>query len=359
MGPSDTSRQHHRPTLILIAIIMSALAACSGSNQCTPGASIACACPDGRAGAQSCNTDGTFAPCVCASAAAAPPPSPAPPPVVPAAQPPPAGLVWAPLERTWTRLHLDTGCDADAYGSMTTQPTWEWATPGGTVTLQVRVQERDATEEDGPLMSERTIELIAEWPGSGEPRVLGTWGPLLDGTCAERQAQVVYAGRRVDGLMLVSMENLPQRSQTFMPLPGRSRRYIYDWNAQTNAPRQLATWEGLTLDAPNVFRLRAAGSAPRTEATAVLSQRAEPRAAASAPAPSSSAGTPASREACYRACRDEALPLGSSRANACALYMPGPNSQTEVTYAALGCAEVDRRCSSQCQCRLINPDRCE
>lgn len=36
--------------------------------QCTPGAAVACACPDGRSGAQICQANGAFAPCACMGA---------------------------------------------------------------------------------------------------------------------------------------------------------------------------------------------------------------------------------------------------------------------------------------------------
>lgn len=38
----------------------------AGAGACTPGVSVACECPDGRIGAQSCNLDGLgFSPCAC------------------------------------------------------------------------------------------------------------------------------------------------------------------------------------------------------------------------------------------------------------------------------------------------------
>ncbi len=41
---------------------------CSGDDQaCTPGASVACSCPNGNDGAQTCNEDGTFDACQCDS----------------------------------------------------------------------------------------------------------------------------------------------------------------------------------------------------------------------------------------------------------------------------------------------------
>ena len=37
----------------------------AGPPRCVRGASAACGCPDGRRGAQVCQSDGTFAPCRC------------------------------------------------------------------------------------------------------------------------------------------------------------------------------------------------------------------------------------------------------------------------------------------------------
>ncbi len=49
----------------LLAICFSLNAACDGSNECTKGESVGCACPDGSEGAQVCLEDGTFDECVC------------------------------------------------------------------------------------------------------------------------------------------------------------------------------------------------------------------------------------------------------------------------------------------------------
>lgn len=47
-------------------MVMLACAGCDGGpSACTPGMSIACACSDGRTGAQVCNADGTFGICMC------------------------------------------------------------------------------------------------------------------------------------------------------------------------------------------------------------------------------------------------------------------------------------------------------
>jgi hypothetical protein len=50
-------------TLFLVAVALAS--ACSSSNICTPGQSIACACVGGGTGAQVCQTNGTYAACDC------------------------------------------------------------------------------------------------------------------------------------------------------------------------------------------------------------------------------------------------------------------------------------------------------
>jgi hypothetical protein len=50
----------------VLAIVLAFAAGCFGCGaRCVPGASAACACTDGRMGAQICGEDGRFAPCVC------------------------------------------------------------------------------------------------------------------------------------------------------------------------------------------------------------------------------------------------------------------------------------------------------
>jgi hypothetical protein len=75
-------RDGTRASLLLLSLL---LAACDGAegSHCVTGASAACACTDGRTGAQVCQPDGTFAACVCADgpppdAAPEPPPDAAP-----------------------------------------------------------------------------------------------------------------------------------------------------------------------------------------------------------------------------------------------------------------------------------------
>ena len=57
-------------TLLLTACLLLVISGCGGSNPpssvCTPGSTLACTCPGGAAGGQSCNADGSaYGPCVC------------------------------------------------------------------------------------------------------------------------------------------------------------------------------------------------------------------------------------------------------------------------------------------------------
>ncbi|MGB7809521.1 MAG: hypothetical protein WBP56_00155, partial [Polyangia bacterium] len=58
-----------RPCFVLSSVFLALLAGCGGADasKCVPGYSVACACPSGQQGAQTCNSAGTFAACVCAS----------------------------------------------------------------------------------------------------------------------------------------------------------------------------------------------------------------------------------------------------------------------------------------------------
>ncbi len=53
--------------VLLPALTALAIGCGAGGQRCTPGQSIACACSDGRSGAQVCEGDGTYAACECGS----------------------------------------------------------------------------------------------------------------------------------------------------------------------------------------------------------------------------------------------------------------------------------------------------
>lgn len=163
------------------------------------------------------------------------------------ATPASTSLVWAPLVRPWSRLYIEPACDTEAYGSLSAVDEMTWAPAGAEAfTLRVTVRNEDASEPDGPIMEDQTVSLTANGTPIANMHV-------LTGTCAEAQATVVYAGERTDGLLLVSMEALPQRTEG-MALPGTSHRYLF--GVDNGAIAQRATWDGETADVPQLFRIR-------------------------------------------------------------------------------------------------------
>jgi hypothetical protein len=54
-------------SIVLIGAALAAATSGCGGSRCTTGESASCACADGREGAQICQDDGTFDPCVCGS----------------------------------------------------------------------------------------------------------------------------------------------------------------------------------------------------------------------------------------------------------------------------------------------------
>jgi hypothetical protein len=66
---------------------------------------------------------------------------------------------------------------------------------------------------------------------------------------------VVYAGVRTDGMLLVSIETLPQRA---FPSDGRPQSVRGVFLAREHTIEPVATWEGTTDDAPQLFRIRPA-----------------------------------------------------------------------------------------------------
>ena len=61
-----------RLSIVLSSVFFASLAGCGGTEagKCVPGYSVACACPSGQQGAQTCNSAGTFAACVCSGPSA-------------------------------------------------------------------------------------------------------------------------------------------------------------------------------------------------------------------------------------------------------------------------------------------------
>ena len=230
------------------------------SATCVPGATEECACIGGRNGAQTCLHDGTFGPCQCedlGTSAQEPQKveSAATPSIAAPQLPVPSSSQWVPLERPWARLYLYPACDGEAYGHLSTQPSTIWRTPVG-VTVQVSVNTRVSTPGD---VIERTpedtdVHLVGVWPGAAGPTTFATY-QYSELSCGEAQAIVVYAGQRVDGLLLVSFEHLPGRENN--DFEGTTHRYIFGWNEQRAEPTILQQWRGATMRTPQLFRMRA------------------------------------------------------------------------------------------------------
>jgi hypothetical protein len=69
------------PQLWSVVAVVSVLPilGCGGARKCVPGQTTTCFCPGGSLGAQSCEHDGTYAPCNCEEPASddkGPPPTP-------------------------------------------------------------------------------------------------------------------------------------------------------------------------------------------------------------------------------------------------------------------------------------------
>lgn len=170
---------------------------------------------------------------------------------------PSLGVEWVPLQRSWSRLVMETtGCDGGAYDSFRASPHLDWNAPDGpTVRLRMEIQAREV-QADHPGVNAHII-LTGEWEGSGGRRTLMRMGPLYQHSCFSAQAKTGFAGVRSDGLLLVSLEWLPQRNPEVTDgATGRTKRAILGWNPSTNAPRSLALWEGETRVVPQLYRAR-------------------------------------------------------------------------------------------------------
>ena len=196
------------------------------------------------------------------------PPPPASVPVVAALPIPDTELQWQALERPWTRLHFSAGCDDEQ--ELSARPQMPWVTGNGTE-LTVRVEEANVyvppgEGEEGAGFSDRTIRLLARVDPSGDWVELATQ-QMSDGTCADSQGSVVYAGRRPDGLLLASLERLPQHREGGSP--GESKRFLF--RLEGDRVVTAATWEGLTQEVPQLFRIRPSGDvAPAAQPGTVL-----------------------------------------------------------------------------------------
>lgn len=185
------------------------------------------------------------APAAVAPAVEAAPPLPA------VASQPTVPLTWLPLQRPWSRLHLETSeCDGDTYDHLQefAVPSLRWTPPDGPA-VSVRMERQESA--NGPMLV-----LVAE-TGDGQPVEVLRYGPVGYTSCQDRHATVGYVGIRQDGTLLVSMERLPQQRAEGQPARGgHSLRAIIRWNTGTGLPESADTWEGRTNDAPVHLRAR-------------------------------------------------------------------------------------------------------
>ena len=98
--------------------------------------------------------------------------------------------------------------------------------------------------------------------GGRRPEVLATFSLVSDGEmmgevwpASGSGVSVVYAGRRVDGTLLVSLEELPASADND-PSGGRVKRILMGWNTTAGVPETVSVWEGATRDAPQHLRAR-------------------------------------------------------------------------------------------------------
>lgn len=162
---------------------------------------------------------------------------------------------WVALERPWSRLLFEnSGCDEGAYDGLSATSQMTWTSLDGPV-VQVSMRLRSTDAPDHPIAQLAYIETVGEWEGSGGPRVLFMLGPIYQHSCAGAQALTGFAGQRIDGGLLLSLEQLPQRNPDFDDnAPGHSRRAVLMWDSATGAPRAAAVWEGPTREVPQLFR---------------------------------------------------------------------------------------------------------
>jgi hypothetical protein len=189
------------PRLALVAFSMALLSAsasgCGGGSSCAPGQSVACACTDGRMGAQVCESDHSFGPCTCtggndmATSDGAPQDMTPPPPkrvfvtkTVYAATAAPtvcqssadaAGLggTWVP----WLSAKWSTGND-NAITTVTSNGSWALVT--GEVAFQTR----------GQLGTTPSVPINVTETGTTLPMNEGVWtGTLTGGTASDYTCQ--------------------------------------------------------------------------------------------------------------------------------------------------------------------------
>lgn len=246
------------PLVIGVALGTGCQDSSAAPPRCVPGAVVACACPTSAAGVQSCGPDGAFTACVCEVAAT---PSEAARPSAPGN----SGPTWSALVAPWARIHFDPAGDAGYRFRAVSSSMWN--PPGGpSVRLSVAARRQAVGGGDRHTASARAqletiLHLTGVW-GGRRPEVLATFSLVSDGEmmgevlpASGSGVSVVYAGQRVDGTLLVSLEELPASADND-PSGGRVKRILLGWNTTAGVPETVSVWEGATRDAPQHLRAR-------------------------------------------------------------------------------------------------------
>jgi len=176
-------------------------------------------------------------------------------PSTPPSEPPPPpqfeSVTWLPLQRPWSRLHLETSeCDEGAYDHLYEYalPALTWTPPEGP-RIAIRIEPRPSP--NGPILA-----LVAQ-RGVDAPMEVLRYGPLNYTSCEDRQSTVGYVGVRQDGTLLVSIERLPQQhADASAGRAGHTLRAVVRWNAASARPETMGSWEGRTNETPAPFRVR-------------------------------------------------------------------------------------------------------
>ena len=157
-------------------------------------------------------------------------------------------LAWQPLNRPWSRIHLNAECDDAAYGELTVRQEMAWHSDPTAPVIAVTTTSADVDGEQGTRWREVAVH--------ARGAAIASIRSELDASCANQQATVVYAGERVDGLLLLSMETLPQRTEG-RSRPGHIMRYLFEIQGGAEELVEVARWSGADSDVPQAFRIRA------------------------------------------------------------------------------------------------------
>lgn len=232
----------------------------SAPPQCVPGSVVSCPCAAATPGAQTCQADGTFSPCACASPEVAQPAA-----AIDVTNKDDPDEQWSALIAPWSRIHFDAAGD-EGY-QFTTVDSATWSPPGApSVRLTVVAHRQIRGGGDIAMASARdqmevVYRLMGAWDGQ-RPATLATFSIFGNGEMMGEEllasgsgTTVVYAGQREDGAALISLEELPA-SAARNPGGGRVKRILLRWNAAEGRPEAVRVWEGGTRHVPANLRAR-------------------------------------------------------------------------------------------------------